>query len=505
MLSFVNSFMAWYLKRRIPVMEYGFENAAEVQFQMFKNLLNQACRTSFGRDFHLKEIKTIDEYRQRVPLFTYDAIKPYIQRVMQGEQKVLWPGDINWFAKSSGTTSDKSKFIPVSYDALEDCQFRGSRDVLAWYYYHNPEAKVFQGKGLIIGGSHQVNELSPNSFYGDLSAVMMNNLPFIANYLATPSMDIALMADWEKKMQKMIDSTYSENVTNISGVPTWTMLLIKGVLQKTGATSILDVWPNLELYIHGGVNFKPYRNEFAALIGEGSMNFRETYNASEGFFGIQDDQNENMALMMDYGIFYEFIPLEDLGCEHPKSVWIDEVELNKNYALVINTNAGLWRYVIGDTIKFTSKNPYRFIITGRTKSYINAFGEELMVENAEKAIDITQKICNCSVSEFTAAPVYFSNKTNGRHEWAIEFNKEPEDLVKFAEILDIELRKCNSDYEAKRQGDLALLAPIINNCKSGTFYKWLKTKQKLGGQHKVPKLSNDRQILEEILKINNNE
>lgn len=505
MLSFVNSFMSWYLKRRIPVMEYGFENAAEVQFQMFKSLIAQASRTSFGRDFHLKEIKSIEEYRNRVPLFTYDAIKPYIERVMQGEQKVLWPGDINWFAKSSGTTSDKSKFIPVSYDALEDCQFRGSRDVLAWYYYHNPEAKIFQGKGLIIGGSHQVNELSPNSFYGDLSAVMMNNLPFIANYLATPSMDIALLADWETKMQKMIDSTYQENVTNISGVPSWTMLLIKGVMEKMGASSILDVWPNLELYVHGGVNFKPYRKEFGALVGEGEMGFRETYNASEGFFGIQDSVNKDMVLMMDYGIFYEFVPLEDLESEHPQSIWIDEVELDKNYALVLNTNAGLWRYVIGDTIKFTNKNPYRFVITGRTKSFINAFGEELMVENAEKAIDAAQKICDCSVSEFTAAPVYLTNTSKGRHEWAIEFNKQPDSLDRFSEVLDRELKKCNSDYEAKRKGDIALLAPLINNCKPGTFYKWLKVKQKLGGQHKVPKLNNDRKILEEVLKINKNE
>lgn len=497
--------MSWYLKRRIPAMEHAFEHAAEVQFEMFKMLLPQASRTSFGRDYQLKDIKTIEEYRNRVPLFTYDDLKPYIKRVMQGEQKVLWPGDINWFAKSSGTTSDKSKFIPVSYDALEDCQFRGSRDVLAWYYYHNPEAKVFQGKGLIIGGSHQVNELSPNSFYGDLSAVMMNNLPFIANYLATPSMDIALMADWEQKMQKMIDSTYTENVTNISGVPSWTMLLIKGVMKKTGAKSILDVWPNLELYIHGGVSFKPYKSQFDELVGQESMNYRETYNASEGFFGIQDTVGEDMKLMMDYGIFYEFIPLEDLGGDNPKSLWIDEVELNKTYAVILNTNAGLWRYIIGDTIKFTSKNPYRFVITGRTKSFINTFGEELMVENAEKAISIAQQKCNCLVSEFTAGPVYLTNNSKGRHEWAIEFDSAPTDLEQFVTILDEELKKCNSDYEAKRKGDLALLAPIVNQCKTGTFYSWMKQKRKLGGQHKVPKLCNDRKILEEILKINNNE
>ena len=486
-------------------MEYAFQNAAEVQQQMFKSLLSQGSRTSFGRDFHLKDIKTYEEFRNRVPLFYYDDLKPYINRVMQGEQRVLWPGDINWFAKSSGTTSDKSKFIPVSYDALEDCQFRGSRDILAWYYFNNPEAKVFQGKGLIIGGSHQVNELSPDSFYGDLSAVMMNNLPFIANFLATPSIDIALMADWEQKMQKMIDSTYTENVTNVSGVPSWTMLLLKGVMEKTGATSILDVWPNLELYVHGGVNFTPYRKQFADLVGERSIEYRETYNASEGFFGIQDRVGKDMTLMMDYGIFYEFIKMDDLHKDNPRCYWIDEVELDINYALVLNTNAGLWRYIIGDTIKFTSKHPYRFVISGRTKSYMNAFGEELMVENAENAISAAQLKCNCQVSEFTAAPIYITNTSKGRHEWAIEFAKEPLSLEEFSVVLDEELKKCNSDYEAKRHGDLALLLPIINNCKSGTFYTWLKNKQKLGGQHKVPKLCNDRKILEEILKIDNNE
>ncbi|MFB1002971.1 MAG: GH3 auxin-responsive promoter family protein [Bacteroidia bacterium] len=494
--------MSWYLKKRIPLIEHSFRNGADVQHQMFTELMGEARKTSFGRDFKLAEVKTIDQYRERVPLFEYDDLKPYIQRVMHGEQRVLWPGDITWFAQSSGTTSDKSKYIPVSYEALEECQFRGSRDVLAWYYYHNADAKIFQGKGLIVGGSHQVNALAENSYSGDLSAVMMNNMPFIANFLATPSMDIALLPDWENKIQKMIESTHAENVTNISGVPSWTMLLLRGILEKTKASCILEIWPNLELYVHGGVNFSPYKDQFASLVG-GDIAYRETYNASEGFFGVQDNTNEDMALMLDYGIFYEFIPIELCGTDNPRTLWLDEVEIGKKYAVVLNTNAGLWRYQLGDTIEFTSRNPFRIKITGRTKSFINAFGEELMVENAEKAMTIAQQKTGAVVSEFTAAPVYLKGKKKGRHQWLIEFNTEPESLEYFADVLDQELCNANSDYESKRKGNMVLERLEMVVCKPQTFYKWLKRKQKLGGQHKIPKLCNNRKIIEEIIKINN--
>ena len=493
--------MSWYLKKRIPIIEQSFRDGVATQHKTFEELLIQARRTSFGKDFKLAEVKTIDEYRERVPLFEYDDIKPYIQRAMYGEQSVLWPGDTTWFAKSSGTTSDKSKFIPVSYDALEECQFRGTRDVIAWYYYHRPEAKIFQGKGLIVGGSHEVNELSENSYYGDLSAVMMNNMPFIANYLATPSMDIALLPNWEQKMEKMIESTHAENVTNISGVPSWTLLLLRGILEKTKADCILDVWPNLELYVHGGVSFLPYKNQFSKLIG-GDIAYRETYNASEGFFGVQDTEGKDMALMLDYGIFYEFIPMGLIGTQNQKTLWLDEVELGVQYAVVVSTNGGLWRCQLGDTIKFTSKNPYRIKVTGRTKSFINAFGEELMVGNAEQALNIAQQKTGAVVSEFTAAPVYLEGKDKGRHQWAIEFAQEPDCLATFAEILDIELCKTNSDYEAKRADNMVLEQLELVVCKPQTFYKWLKSKQKLGGQHKIPKLCNDRLIIEEIFKIN---
>jgi hypothetical protein len=500
MLAFVNSFMSWYLKKRIPTIVYNNMNGAEVQQRVFKELLQEARNTTFGKDHKLKSVGSIKEFQEKVPLRDYEELKPYIERVMQGENRVLWPGEINWFAKSSGTTSEKSKFIPVSYDALEDCQFMGSRDVIACYYHQNPEAKVFQGKGLIIGGSHQINPLAENSYYGDLSAVMMNNMPIIANYLATPSIDIALLPEWETKMQKMIESTYKENVTNISGVPSWTLLLLQGILEKTGASTVLEVWPNLELYIHGGVSFEPYRDQFAEIIG-GQIAYRETYNASEGFFGIQDHSDKDMLLMLDYGIFYEFIPLDELDKKDAKVLWLDEVELNTTYALVLNTNAGLWRYMIGDTIEFTSKNPYRIRITGRTKSFINACGEELMVHNAEQAITRAQKVCCCTVSEFTAAPVYLDGKEKARHQWAIEFNKKPDDIGFFEMTLDLELQKLNSDYEAKRQGDMILLPLQVLICEKNTFYKWMKEKHKLGGQHKVPKLSNNRRTIEEVIEI----
>ena len=495
--------MSWYLKKRIPSIEAGFNKPGEVQDNEFKYLLSQAQKTIFGKEYNLKDVSTFEQFKQRVPLHQYDDIKPYINRVMKGEQRVLWPGEINWFAKSSGTTSDKSKFIPVSFETLENCQFRGSRDIIGFFYHNNPNAKLFQGKGVIIGGSHQVNELSANSFYGDLSAVMMNNLPFIANFLTTPSMDIALMDNWEEKLEKMAEAIYNEDVTNISGVPTWTLLLLRRLMEMGNTNSILDVWPNIELYVHGGVNFSPYRSQFQDIINTPSMNYRETYNASEGFFGLQDQKDENMLLMLDYGIFYEFIPIEYADRDNPKTYSLTEVELNKCYAVVLNSNAGLWRYIVGDTITFTSKNPYRFVINGRTKHFINAFGEELMIDNAEKAMAETQKQCNCQVSDFTAAPVYIEKDKKGGHEWFIEFTKEPADLNSFAQVLDAELMKQNSDYEAKRQSDLAIVQPVIKKCPEGTFHKWLKGKDKLGGQHKVPRLSNDRKIITELNEIIN--
>jgi hypothetical protein len=498
-----NSVISWYFKKRIQQVEYGIQNPVEVQVNLWRKLLMQGRKTEFGKAHGFDAINSIDDYRNNVPIHNYDSLKHYIARIMRGEQGVLWPSEIKWFAKSSGTTSDKSKFIPVSFEALDECQFRGARDLMTIYCHNNPGTKIFEGKSLMIGGSHEVNKLDRDSYYGDLSAVMMNNLPFWVNLLRTPKPEIALMPNWETKLEKMAQSTQDVDVTSISGVPTWTMILMNRLIELKGADSILDIWPNLELYMHGGVGFTPYRQPFSKLIPSFSMNYMETYNASEGFFGIQDSMNKDsdMLLMMDYGIYYEFMPMSEYGKEHPMTKTLEEVEEGVNYALIISTNAGLWRYTVGDTIMFTSLKPYRFKITGRTKLFINAFGEELMIDNAEQALAEACRETNAQVRDYTAAPVYLSNGEAGAHQWLIEFEQHPDDMSVFEKLLDERLKAANSDYEAKRNGNLALHHPQIEVCSEGTFYEWMKRRGKLGGQHKVPRLSNDRKIVEEILTL----
>jgi len=496
----LNSLLSWYFKKRIQQVQYAVENPFEVQSELFKELINQGTKTFYGKEHGFDAIKNEDEFRSNIPVRDYEGLKPYIERTMRGEQQIVWPSEINWFAKSSGTTSDKSKFIPVTFEALEDCQFRGARDLLTIYCHNNPETKIFEGKGLLIGGSHEVNKYTKNSYWGDLSAVMMNNLPFWVNLLRTPGKDIALMPDWEEKMDRMVEATKHQDVRSISGVPTWTMLLINRLIEEENAKDLTDIWPNIELYMHGGVSFTPYRDQFNSLIPTDKMRYLESYNASEGFFGIQDSMfsNGDMLLMMDYGIFYEFLPLNQLNEEFPQTIHLQDVQKGIPYAMIITTNSGLWRYNIGDTIEFTDLSPFRFKITGRTKLFINAFGEELMIENAEQAIHQACQSTNSTVREYTAAPIYFENKKGGGHEWLIEFEKEPSDLEYFQNELDKMLKSVNSDYEAKRTGDLAMAAPRINVCSDGTFYKWMKSKGKLGGQHKVPRLSNDRKIIDDI-------
>ncbi len=498
-----NSVISWYFKKRIQQVQHSINNAIDVQNSTWLNLIHNGVRTTFGMAHGFSSIKSRDSFRKNVPIQTYESLKPYIERLMLGHQFELWPSEIKWFAKSSGTTSSKSKFIPVSFEALEECQFKGARDLMTIYCHNNAATKIFEGKSLMIGGSHEINQLNNNSYCGDLSAVMMNNLPFWVNLLSTPKPEIALMSDWEIKLEKMARSTKNDDVTSISGVPTWTMLLINRLLEITDSKNILDIWPNLELYMHGGVGFDPYRRPFEKLIPSPTMNYMETYNASEGFFGIQDTLSPtgDMLLMMDYGIYYEFMPMEEYGKVEPKTLLLEEVEVNTNYALVITTNAGLWRYLIGDTIMFTDINPFRFKITGRTKLFINAFGEELIIENAEMALTKACKSTNASIRDYTAAPIYFKDKNSGGHQWLIEFDKKPNDLKKFELELDASLKSVNSDYEAKRQGDLALKPPQIMMCDPGTFYKWMKTKGKLGGQNKVPRLSNNREIVDDILTL----
>ncbi|TKC12069.1 GH3 auxin-responsive promoter family protein [Pedobacter polaris] len=501
-MAIVNSIFTWYMKKRIHQIELFMKYPLDVQEEWLHTLISSAENTEWGKLYEYKSILTIAQFKERVPIQNYDTLKPYIERMLKGEQNILWPSDIKWFAKSSGTTSDRSKFIPVSEEALEECHFKGGKDMISIYCNNRPDTQMFTGKGLVLGGSHQINQLCEDIHYGDLSAVLIKNLPMWAEYYRTPDISIALMDNYEEKMDKMAEATIKENVTNISGVPTWTIVLAKKVLEITGKKNLLEVWPNLELYFHGAVNFAPYREHFKELIPSDQMYYLETYNASEGFFGIQDqDQSEELLLMLDYGIFYEFLPIENLEDENPKTLTLEQVQLHKNYAIIISTNAGLWRYMIGDTIQFTSLSPFRIKITGRTKHFINAFGEELIIDNAENALIKACGVTEAKIKDYTACPIYFKGEEAGGHEWIIEFEKQPINFEQFVDVLDQTLREVNSDYDAKRFKDMALRRPKVHNAPTNTFYNWLKARGKLGGQHKVPRLANDRQYVDEILEL----
>lgn len=471
------------------------------QREVLQDLITAAQYTEFGRKYQFQNLFSIKEFKNTVPIHEYDDIKPYILKMMEGEENVLWNTPVNWFAKSSGTTSDKSKFIPISNESLTDNHFKASKDVLTNYYKNFPDSDLLTGKSLVVGGSHQVHQVNEDIQYGDLSAVLMQNTPFWGHWIRTPELSVALLDEWENKIEKLAETTIKENVTSLAGVPTWTIVLIKRILEISGKQHLKDVWPNLELYIHGGVSFVPYREQLDRLIGK-QINYLEIYNASEGFIAGQNEPNDKgLLLYTDHGIFYEFMPTEEYGKEKPETIGLQDVELNKNYAVVISTNGGLWRYLIGDTIQFTSLNPFKLKVSGRLKHYINAFGEELIVDNSDKAIAIASEKTGAIVTDYTAAPIYFSENSNGAHEWLIEFDKEPESLEKFTTELDSALKSFNSDYEAKRHKDIALTMPVIHSLNKGTFSAWLKRKGKLGGQHKVPRLSNERKFLEEILTI----
>jgi hypothetical protein len=495
-----NSILSWLSKRRVKQIELFKKYPNEVQHDVFRYLINSARNTEWGQKYDYKSIVNYEQFSSRLPIQDYDDVKPYIERLIKGEQNLLWCTPIKWFAKSSGTTSDKSKFIPVSREALEDCHYKGGKDLLGLYYHYFPEAKLYKGKNLVIGGSAQINSLSKHSYLGDLSAIILKNLPLWVELKRTPNIEIALMDRWEEKIEKMADAIMQEDVRSMSGVPSWGLVLLRRILEKSGKDNMAEVWPNLELFMHGGVNFEPYRKQYENIIRKPNMNYVETYNASEGFFGLQEGNISDLLLMLDYGIFYEFIPQEELDKEEPKAVSLTGVEIGKNYAIVISTNAGLWRYMVGDTIVFTSIAPYRFKITGRTKHFINAFGEEIIIDNADKAIQFACNETNSSIKEYTAGPVYM-DEGKGGHQWFVEFEKEPENIENFTHLLDDELKRLNSDYEAKRTGNLTLKMPEVTSIPRGTFYEWLKQKGKLGGQHKVPRLSNNRVILEEISKI----
>ncbi|MEP6726216.1 MAG: GH3 auxin-responsive promoter family protein [Bacteroidota bacterium] len=487
---------------RLRLIELWTSQPVAAQREVLQDLVTAAQYTEFGRQYKFNLLFSLKTFKQTVPVHEYDDLKPFIQRMMNGEENILWNTPIEWFAKSSGTTSDKSKFIPVSKESLEENHYQASKDVLTMYYKNFPDSDLLTGKGLVIGGSHQVNKINENIQYGDLSAVLMQNSPVWSNWIRTPQLNIALMDEWEGKIEQLAQSTMNENVTSISGVPTWTLVLIKRILEISGKAYLSEVWPHLELYLHGGVSFVPYKEQFKKLIGK-DINYLETYNASEGFFAAQvNPSEEGLLLFTHHGIFYEFMPVEEYGKKFPQTFGLGKVELNRNYALIISTTGGLWRYIVGDTVQFTSLNPYKIKVSGRLKHYMNAFGEEVIVDNTDKAIAIASAKTGAIVNDYTAAPVYFSHDSNGAHEWLIEFEKEPADLKVFTAELDTALKSLNSDYEAKRYKDIALRMPILHALKHGTFNAWLKGKGKLGGQHKVPRLSNERILLEEILQLN---
>ncbi|MFC2100531.1 GH3 auxin-responsive promoter family protein [Bacteroidota bacterium] len=505
-MALINSVISWVIKKRIHQIGLFMKYPHEVQSELFKRLITAAKDTEWGKKYDYKSIINVDEFRQRVPVSDYEGFKPYIERLKMGEQNILWNSDIKWFAISSGTTNDKSKFIPVSIESLEECHYKAGKDMLSIFCNNKPDTLMFDGRGLSMAGSHSMSEVNNETYYGDLSAILVQNLPFWAEFIRVPSKNIALLDDWESKIDMIAESTINKNVTSITGVPSWTLLLSKQILNKTGKNNLLDIWPNLEVFFHGGVCFEPYKSQFEKIIPSDSMYYLETYNASEGFFGIEDERDSNnILLMLDYGIYYEFLPMDQLDKEYPETLTLDQVELNTNYALIISTNAGLWRYLIGDTIIFTSLYPYRIQITGRTKNFINAVGEEIIIDNAQKALSIACEKSGAIINEYTAAPVYFSEKENAAHEWLIEFEKAPESLDYFAEILDNALKSLNSDYESKRYHNLILREPIIKSMTKDTFYNWMKQRGKLGGQNKVPRLSNNRKYVDDILKLVNNE
>lgn len=497
-------------RMRLWRIEAWKNNPSMAQRDVLQNIVTAAQYTEFGRKYNFSSLFTIRAFKEAVPVHEYNDLKPYIERTMNGEQNILWNTPIYWFAKSSGTTSAKSKFIPVTEESLNDCHYKAAKDVLTLYYNFNPNSELLTGKGLVIGGSHRINPMNREAQFGDLSAVLLQNTPFWGQWLRTPDLSIALMDEWESKIEKLAQNTIKENVTSVSGVPTWTLVLFKRILEITGKKNMAEVWPSFELFMHGGVSFVPYKEQFQKLIGK-NIHYLEMYNASEGFFAAQDipekdgniQESDGMLLFVDHGIFMEFMPVNEYGKKFPKTIGLQDVEIGKNYALIISSNGGLWRYLLGDTIQFTSLKPFRIKVSGRLKHFINAFGEELIIDNSDHAIAIASEKTGAIVNDYTAAPVYFSDASNGAHEWLIEFEHEPGDLNNFRNELDAALKSINSDYEAKRHKDIALRTPIIHSLKKGAFTEWLRKKGKLGGQHKVPRLSNDRKLVDEILMMNN--
>jgi hypothetical protein len=497
-IPLINSIASWVLKQRIHQIELFLKYPHEVQEELMMNLIRLSEETVVGQKYDFSSIKSYQTFSERVPISSYEDLEPMIELTRKGAQNVFWNTPIKWFAKSSGTTNAKSKFIPVSNEALEDCHYKGSKDLLCMYLNNNENSDMFLGKSLRLGGSSQIYE-NNNTYFGDLSAILIENMPIWAEFSSTPSSKISLMSEWETKLAAIINETKNENVTSFAGVPSWMLVLLNRIMSETGKENLFDLWPNLEVYFHGGVSFEPYREQYQKILPKNNFKYYEIYNASEGFFAIQDlNYSNDLLLMLDYGIFYEFIPMDTFGTENQKVIRLSDVELFKNYAVVITTNAGLWRYLIGDTVRFTSLSPYRIRVSGRTKHYINVFGEELMVENTDMALAKTCSALHCEVKDYTVAPIFMKGKEKGAHEWMIEFMKKPEDIALFEKTLDENLQSLNSDYEAKRYNNMTLNPLKVNVARDNLFYDWLKENDKLGGQHKIPRLSNQRDYLEQL-------
>jgi hypothetical protein len=501
-ITLFNSIASWLLKKRYHQIELFLKYPEEVQEEVLLQLLEFAEDTEVGRKYEFDSIESYNTFKERLPIVSYEEIEPVIERTRKGEQNLFWPTKVKLFAKSSGTTNAKSKFIPVSNEALEDCHYKSSKDLLCLYLNNNENSQLFTGKSLRLGGSKELYE-DNGSLFGDLSAILIDNMPLWAEYSSTPSNKVSLMSEWESKLMAIIHESMQENVTSLAGVPSWMLVLMNKVLEETGKENLFQVWENLEVYFHGGVNFNPYVEQYKKILPNDNFRYYEIYNASEGFFAIQDRNNEeDLLLMLDYGIFYEFIPMDVYGTIEQEAIPLWEIELKKNYAIIITTNSGLWRYKIGDTVRFTSKRPYRIKVTGRTKHHINVFGEELIIENAEEALKIACAKTEAEIIDYTAGPVFMVDKEKGAHEWVMEFRTLPKDFNSFVDVFDNALKSLNSDYEAKRLNNITLNLPLVHIARKNLFYDWLKANDKLGGQHKIPRLSNKRNYLEELLLMN---
>tara|TARA_B100000963_G_scaffold320051_1_gene302315 strand:- start:1295 stop:2803 length:1509 start_codon:yes stop_codon:yes gene_type:complete len=499
--SFINTVASWMLKKRIHQIELFEKYPLDVQYEELKKLIQISKNTKFGKQYEFSSIDSYETFAERIPSFTYEEYFPIINKTINGNQNIFWPEKIKWFAQSSGTTNSKSKYIPVSNSSLDNCHFKGGKDMLCLYLNNNANSNLFLGKSLRLGGSRKIYE-NNDHYFGDLSAILIDNLPVWAELISTPNNEISLMDKWDEKISAIIKGTLQEDVRSLAGVPSWMLTLLNKLLETTGKKYIDEIWKNLEVYFHGGVSFKPYRSEFNNIISNKKFKYYEVYNASEGFFAIQDqNESDELLLMLDYGVFYEFIEINNTN-KSEKIIDLSKVKVGINYALLITTNSGLWRYKIGDTIVFTNLKPFRIKVSGRTKHFINTFGEEVIIENVEKSLEIALKKYNCTIKDFTVAPLYMRNGKKGKHEWMIEFIREPNNIEEFMREIDFQIQNNNSDYKAKRFKNITLDTPRLIKARKNLFYDWLKKKKKLGGQNKVPRLLNERSFIEELIEMN---